>query len=274
MRRLPQVVVEHRDRLVEPPEPVGIGQERPRQVAEVLRMDPVVRVEVGHDDLRRLEPQPHQLPVEPAAAVGHRRGLADDDPGLERIEDVEEVEEPVAEQLPQPGDVLAALRVRLAGDDRDHLPLARPVGLGQGADRLVQLLVRLGVGRDQRDVPQPVRVRERLATPGQQPFDRLALLAQPHQRRAARRRRRAALRRRAARPRAPRPRESGGRAPPADAAGRPARTSASASRRPSPRGSGGRPRTRCRSASAPCRTSRSRTSGRTRRRPAGSGTTG
>ena len=67
------------------------------------------------------------------------------------------MQELVAEDLAQPGDVLAAGRVRLAGDDRDHLPLTRPVRLGERADRLVQLLVRLGVGRDERHVAEPVR---------------------------------------------------------------------------------------------------------------------
>ena len=56
-RRLPEVVVEHRDWLVQAPVAVGVRQERVRQVAEVLRVDPVVGVEVGHDHLPRIEPE-------------------------------------------------------------------------------------------------------------------------------------------------------------------------------------------------------------------------
>ena len=56
------------------------------------------------------------------------------------------------------------VEVGLAGDDRDHQPVARVVGLGQRPDRLVELLERLGVGRDERDVVEPARVA-RLARP-------------------------------------------------------------------------------------------------------------
>ena len=67
-----------------------------------------------------------------------------------------------AEDLAQLGHVLAALQIRLAGDDRDHPQVARVVRLGQGLDRLVELLVGLGVGRDEGHVPELARIRDRL----------------------------------------------------------------------------------------------------------------
>ena len=155
--------MEHRNRLVEPPEAVGIGDELVGQVAEVLLVDAVVRVQVRHDHLRGIEAQARQLPVQPPAAVRHRARLADDDARLERIEDVEEVPEPRPEDLAQLGDVLATLDVRLAGDDRDHPPVARVVGVGERLDRLVELLVRLRVGRDEGDVPELARIRQRVS---------------------------------------------------------------------------------------------------------------
>jgi len=144
-------------------------------------MDAVVRVEVGDDDLAGIEAQAVELPKEPPPAIGHRAALADHVARLERIEDVEEVEEAAAEDLSQAGHVLTTGRVRLAGDDRDHPPAGRPVGLGQGPDGLEQLLVRLGVGRDQGHVPEAIRVRHRVAPPGEEPEEVLALGAQAAQ---------------------------------------------------------------------------------------------
>ena len=166
-RALPQVVVEHRDRLVQPVVAVGIGHERIRQVAEVLPVDTVVRVQIRDDHLVGIEAQPGKLPVQPPSAIGHRARLANHDPRLERIEDVEEVAETRPEDLPQPDHVLAALEVGLAGDDRDHLEVARKVGLGQCLDGLVQLFIGLGVCRNQGDVPDLAWVRQRLSRGGQ-----------------------------------------------------------------------------------------------------------
>ena len=171
--------MEHGDRLVQAPVTIGVGEEGVGQVAEVLGMDPVVAVEVGHEDIGRVELEADQLAVQPAPAVGHRRALADHDPRLQRVEDVEEVEEPVAEQLTEPSHVLPSGVVGLAGDDRDHDPVAGVVGLGQGADRLVQLLERLGVGRHERDVEQSSGIRQRLAPPGKDPGELAPLAIEP-----------------------------------------------------------------------------------------------
>ena len=88
----------------------------------------------------------------PAAAPVHGRRLADHDARLERVLDVVEAREPVAELLLQPGHVLPARLVRLAGDDADHLQLGRVVGLDDRLHRPLQHVVRLGVGRDDAEV--------------------------------------------------------------------------------------------------------------------------
>ena len=61
--------------------------------------------------------------------------------------------------------------VGLARDDRADLALRRPLRLGEGADRVPQLLERLGVGRDEGQVNQIVRRRRRI----RQRLDRLQL---------------------------------------------------------------------------------------------------
>src|SRR6266536_3433371 len=103
--------MEHRDRLEEPPEAVRIGEERVGQIAEILGVDTVVRVEISDDDLGRVEAEAYEPPEQPAPAVRHRRALADHDARLEGVQDMEEVEELVAEQPAKPGDVLSPLEV-------------------------------------------------------------------------------------------------------------------------------------------------------------------
>jgi hypothetical protein len=93
---------------------------------------------------------------------------------------VEEVLELTAEDLAQPGHVLPALKVRLASDDGHHAHVARVVGGGQGLDGLVELLVGLGVGGDQRHVPDLPRVRDRLAA-SDQTLELALLIDQPAQ---------------------------------------------------------------------------------------------
>ncbi len=149
-----------------------------REIAEVLAVDPVVRVEVRDDDLPRIEAKTRQLLVEPAAAVRHRARLADHHSGLERIEDVEEVAELRPEELTQLGHVLAALEIRLAGDDRDHPHVFGIVRLGERFDRLVELLVRLGVGGNERHMPELVRIRQ-LLVQGHDSLEAALLLDQP-----------------------------------------------------------------------------------------------
>ena len=165
------------------------------------------------------------------------------------------------------------LEVRLAGDDRDHQPVARIVGLGQRADRLVQLLERLGVGRDEGDVEQPARVGDGApagAGGGRGP----AAPARAARARADRRPRPAA-----------RPRRSSSAIRVADERdepldlGQPGRR-VGQGERPGPPVGGHRPTHPAeRDADAagqrrsPCRASRSRRSGRTRRRSRGTGTT-
>ena len=70
------------------------------------------------------------------------------------------------ELLAQGRHVLDATRIGLARDDRDDLALGRPLRLRQGADRVAQLLERLGVGRDQRQVDELVDGRRRLRQRG------------------------------------------------------------------------------------------------------------
>ena len=61
-----------------------------------------VGVEVGdHDPVRVHAALAHEQPMQVAAAPRHRAALADDDPRLERVEDVDELGEFVAELLAQ-----------------------------------------------------------------------------------------------------------------------------------------------------------------------------
>ena len=111
-------------------------------------MDAEVGIEVGDDDAARVHPPlAHEQPIQVLAAPCHGAALADDDARLERIEDVDEVREGVAELLAQDADVLDAALVGLPRDDRDDLALRRPARLGQRPHRVPQLLERLGVGR-------------------------------------------------------------------------------------------------------------------------------
>ena len=164
-------------------------------------MDAVVRVEVGDDDVDGVVAKPDDLAVQPAPAIGHRRALADDDAGLERVEDVEEVDEPVGEEVVQPGHVLATLEVGLtveparvgqrraaSCEEADQVaplalepvelatttgggqPLAAPAKLGDPVpDERLQAVdlgqPRPGVGQRERSRP-PVR-RGRLADPAE-----------------------------------------------------------------------------------------------------------
>ena len=80
------------------------------------------------------------------------------------------------EDLAQFGHVLATLQVRLTGDDGHHPHVPGIVGIGQGLDRLIQLLVRLRVRRDQGHVPELARIRDRL--PERDQALQVALLAQ------------------------------------------------------------------------------------------------
>ncbi len=113
----------------------------PGQVREVLRMHPEVGVEVGdHDPARIHAALAHEQPMQVAAAPRHRAALADDDPRLQRVEDVDELGEFVAELLAQGADVLDPARIGLASDDRADLALGRPFGRGQRPDRVAQLL--------------------------------------------------------------------------------------------------------------------------------------
>ena len=122
----------------------------PGQVGEVLRVDAEVRVEVGDDDPMRVHPAvPNEEPIQVPATPRHRAALADDDAGLERIEDVDELPELVAELFAQRADVGDPILVRLPGNDRADLPFPWPARLGERADRGPQLLERLGVGRDE-----------------------------------------------------------------------------------------------------------------------------
>jgi hypothetical protein len=98
---VPQVVVEHRHRLEQPMPAPRFGGVAVREIAEVRRMHAEVRVEIGDDDRLGVVPELAERPVQPAAAVRHGARLADDDARLERVEDVEEVPEPVAEDLAQ-----------------------------------------------------------------------------------------------------------------------------------------------------------------------------
>ena len=152
-RRVPDVVVEIRDRLVQLGVAVRIGQVHVGQVGEVLGMHAEVGVEVGDQDPGGVQAAlAHQQPIQVAATPGHGARLADHDAGLERVEDVDEVGEGGAELLAQGADIGDPGVIGLAGDDRADLALGRPLGLGQCADRLAQLLERLGVGRDERKV--------------------------------------------------------------------------------------------------------------------------
>src|SRR5450759_3086079 len=166
---LPKVVVKHRDRLVQPPEAVAVGHELVRQVAEVLLVHPVIRVQVRDHDLLAIEAETRQLAVQPPPAVGHCARLAYDHAGLKRVQDVEEVAERRAKRLAQFGHVLATLKIRLTGDDRDHPQVSREVGIRQRLDSLIELLVRLRIGWDEGDVPELTRVRDRLLE-GKQPL--------------------------------------------------------------------------------------------------------
>jgi hypothetical protein len=127
-RHLPQVVVEHGRRLVQPVVAVGICREAVRQVREVLSVDAVIGVEVRDNDPGGVVAKTNQLRVQPAAEVGHRARLTHDHPGLERIEDVEEVREVVAKDLASPRHVLPPGQVSLARDDGHDLPLAYQSG--------------------------------------------------------------------------------------------------------------------------------------------------
>ena len=82
---------------------------------------------------------------------------------------MEEVEERRAEGFTELCHILAALEIRLAGDDRDHPQVARVVCIRQRLDGLVQLLVRLGVCRDEGNVPELTGIRDRLLQ-GKQPL--------------------------------------------------------------------------------------------------------
>ena len=172
--------MEHRDRLIQPPVAVLIGDELVCEIAEVLLVDAVVRVEVRDDDLRGIEAEARELAIQPSAAVSHRARLADDHTRLEWIQDVEEVAELRPEDVAQLGHVLAALEVRLAGDDGHHPHVARVVRVGQGLDGLIELLVWLGVCRDEGDVPDLARIRERLAQ-ADKPREAALLVHQPVQ---------------------------------------------------------------------------------------------
>ncbi len=54
-RALPQVVVEHRNRLVQAPIAVAIRHELVGEVAEVLLVDAVVGIQVRHDHMLGIE---------------------------------------------------------------------------------------------------------------------------------------------------------------------------------------------------------------------------
>src|SRR6266436_5031191 len=104
---------------------------------EVLRVDTVVGIQVGDQDLVEVVALLGQNADHPAPAPVHRRGLPDDDPRLEWILDVIEAAQPVPELLLQPGHVLPARLVHLPGDDPDHLLVGRIVGVDDRPDCLL-----------------------------------------------------------------------------------------------------------------------------------------
>ena len=117
--------MEHGHRLVQPVVAVGICREAVRQVREVLSVDAVIGFRGPcNNDPGGVVAKTNQLRVQPAATVGHRARLTHDHPGLERIEDVEEVREVAAKDLASPRRVLPPGQVSLARDDGHDLPLA------------------------------------------------------------------------------------------------------------------------------------------------------
>jgi hypothetical protein len=75
-------------------------------------VDPIVGIQVGDKDAPWVHaPLSHQEPIQEAAAPGHGAALADHDPRLQWIQDVDEVGELVAELLAQDADVLDAVGV-------------------------------------------------------------------------------------------------------------------------------------------------------------------
>ncbi len=136
-------------------------------------MDAVVGVQVGDEDARRVHPAlAHEQPIQVATTERHGAALADHDPRLERVEDVEELAEGRPELVAQDRDVGPAGLILLASDDRNELPLAGPRRGRQGRDRLAQLVERLGVGGDERQVHVVRRIR-RLPRPRVEPGDPL-----------------------------------------------------------------------------------------------------
>ena len=157
-RHLPDVVVEERHRLPDRVVPERLPDVVPADPREVLRMDAVVGVEVGDQDLGEVEALLVEHAHHPAPAPVHRRRLPDHDARLERVFDVIEAAEPRPELLLQTSDVLPSGLVGLAGDDPDHLQLVRIVGVDDRLDRALEHVVRLGVGRDDRQVDVLQRV--------------------------------------------------------------------------------------------------------------------
>ena len=161
-RHLPDVVVEQGHRLPDH----EVAQRLPRVVLadprEILAMDAVVGIEIGKEDLAQVVAFLGQDAHHPAPAPVHGRRLADDDPRLERILDVIEAPELVAELLLEPSHVDPTRLVRLAGDDPDHLLVGRVVGVDDRLHRLLEHVVRLGVGRDDAQVDVLERVAKAL----------------------------------------------------------------------------------------------------------------
>ena len=148
-RHAPEVVEKHRNRLPDRREPVLRGAELERDVGEVLRVEPEVQVEIRDEGSGGVEPELVALGLEHRAAVGHRRGLAHDDAGQQRVLDVDERPKRSGELLAEAGHVLDAAGVGLAGDDRADAEVLRVALRREGGDGRVEHLEGLGVRRDE-----------------------------------------------------------------------------------------------------------------------------